>query len=295
MNSSNSVRRKVSFAVFAAIGVSLALSAVGLGVYEYKAAETRLRSSMETLSDALLANVVSAVDFEVPEAATEVLGRLQRGDTIQAAWLFQRPTGEPPRVFARFVRPGRQPVFRPADRPDGFYVEGDRALLVTSFVRDRRAVASLQLEGSLDSVRRGLGEMLRILGVIFAVLVAVGALLARVLQRAITEPIMKLADTARAVRTSENYGLRAPIGADDEIGQLGRQFNELLASIVERDRRLAESGAFQNAILASSGVAVISTWPDGIVRSFNPAAERLLGYIDALASRVSRSRQDKNT
>jgi len=33
--------------------------------------------------------------------------------------------------------------------------------------------------------------------------------------------------------------------------------------------------------LASSGVAVISTDPAGIVRTFNPAAERLLGYAAA--------------
>jgi len=135
--------------------------------------------------------------------------------------------------------------FHLGDRADGFYVVGDRALLVTTFIRDRRPVASLQLEGSLATVRRGLGESLRILAAIFAVLVGVGAVLARVLQRAITEPIMGLAETARAVRTSENDSLRAQIVADDEIGQLGRQFNEMLASIVERDRRWRRAVRFR--------------------------------------------------
>lgn len=166
-------------------------------------------------------------------------------------------------------------------RADGFYVAGDSALLVTTFSRDGQAVATLQLEGRLASARRGLGESLRVLTVIFVVLMVVGAVLSRVLQRAITGPIIRLAQTARNVRTSENYALRAEITTEDELGELGRRFNEMLGGIEERDRRLVEGGAFQNAILTSSGVAVISTDPVGIVRTFNPAAERLLGYSSA--------------
>ncbi len=278
MTSPRSVKRKVTLAVFAAIGVSLALVALGLGFYEFRAAESRLRASLELLTDALLANAVTAVDFEVPEAANELLGRLERGEIIQAATLLRYPVGEAPQVFARYVRRGQSAEFRPDARPDDFYVVGNRALLVTGFVRDGRVVAALQLEGSLDSVRRGLRESLRILAIIFGFLLVLGGLLSQVLQRAITRPIERLAETAREVRATENYALRSEVSGEDELGELGRQFNAMLGGIEERDRRLAESGAFQNVILEGSGVAVISTDPDGGVRTFNPAAERLLGY-----------------
>lgn len=278
MKGPKSVRRKVTVAVFAAIGVSLALCAAGLGFYEYKAAESRMRSSLEALSDALLGNLVSAVDFGVPEAAKEALGRLQRGEAINAAALFHAGGGESSRPFADYRREGRTARFALAPRPDGFYVDGDSALLVTTFSRDGRAVASLQLEGSLATVRRSFGESLRVLALVFVVLLAVGALLSRFLQRAITQPIVQLAETARAVRTSDNYALRAEVATDDEVGQLGRQFNEMLAGIAVRDREIAANHALQRAILSGAGVSVISTDPEGVVKSFNPAAERLLGY-----------------
>jgi PAS domain S-box-containing protein len=278
MKGPKSVRRKVAVAVFAAIGVSLALCAAGLGIYEYKAAEARMRSSLESLSDALLGNLVSAVDFGVPEAAKEALGRVQRGEAINAAALFRADAGEGSPLFADYQREGRSVRFALMPRPDGFYVDGDSALLVTTFSRDGRAVASLQLEGSLATVRRSFGESLRVLAGVFVVLLAVGAVLSRFLQRAITQPIVQLAETARAVRTSDNYALRAPVATDDELGQLGRQFNEMLAGIAERDREIAANHALQRAILSGAGVAVISTDPSGVVRSFNPAAERLLGY-----------------
>ena len=277
----NSVHRKVSLAVFAAIGVSLLLCAAGLGIYEYQAAESRMRSSLEALSDALMANIVPAVEFNVNEAADEVLARLQRGELIDAAFVFQHPAGDSRAVFASYRRPGRTAHFAPAVRSDGFYVEGNSALLVTTFSRDGRLVASLQLEGSLSSVRRGVGESLRVLGVVFVVLLGVGAALSRVLQSAITRPVVQLAETARAVRTSTNLSIRADTTGDDEFAQLGRQFNEMLSGIADRDRLIAENHALQQAILRGTGVAIISTDPQGVVRSFNPAAERLLGYAAA--------------
>ncbi len=40
----------------------------------------------------------------------------------------------------------------------------------------------------------------------------------------------------------------------------------------------AEEAAFRRALLDGAGQAIISTDPDGLIRTFNPAAERLLGY-----------------
>lgn len=44
------------------------------------------------------------------------------------------------------------------------------------------------------------------------------------------------------------------------------------------ERQLFEAQARQAAILNSAGVSIISTDPDGIILSFNPSAERMLGY-----------------
>ncbi len=46
----------------------------------------------------------------------------------------------------------------------------------------------------------------------------------------------------------------------------------------ETERKLEELLALQNALVNSANVAIISTGPNGLVRTFNAAAERLLGY-----------------
>jgi PAS domain S-box-containing protein len=63
---------------------------------------------------------------------------------------------------------------------------------------------------------------------------------------------------------------------------VGRQAQLVLANDVTERRRaekaLIETTQFQRAILDSANYAIISTTPDGIIRTFNAAAERLLGY-----------------
>lgn len=53
---------------------------------------------------------------------------------------------------------------------------------------------------------------------------------------------------------------------------------ELSAKVCERTTQLAESLTLNQAIVDSANYTIISTDPDGIIRTFNSAAERCLGY-----------------
>ncbi len=55
------------------------------------------------------------------------------------------------------------------------------------------------------------------------------------LQRLISGPLLALSKTTRAIATEENFSLRAPKLADDEVGQVVDNFNNMLAQIQARD------------------------------------------------------------
>jgi PAS domain S-box-containing protein len=282
-----SLRRKVTLAVFAAVSATLLLAAAGLGFYEFRAAELRLRASLETLAEISFTTVIPTVDFDVPEAAQEALARLDSAPLVTAAALFVRHApGSAP--FARYGRSGRAAHFPAVLRADGFYTEDDSALLVTTFARGGQPIATFQIEGDLAGTRRDFVQSLKLLAGVLAVVLLLGGVLARWLQRTITRPVIALADTARRVHETGDFQLRADVRTQDEIGRLAVQFNAMLAGIAERDREIAASHALQRAILAGAGVAVVSCDPHGVVRSFNPAAERLLGYpADEAVGRAS--------
>jgi PAS domain S-box-containing protein len=276
-----SLGRKVQLVVFAAICSTLVLTAAGLGFYEYRAAELRLRASLVSWAEIAHEQLKDALTFGYPDTAALALKRVEASPAIVAARVYARPGPAGANPFASWVRPGVPPRFAAEERPDGSVVDGGRMLLVVSFPPGRAATATLQLEGDLSAARADWYQSLRWLLVVFAVLLAIGWWLAQSLERSVTRPVLQLLQTARRVHETGDYGLRAEIATRDEVGQLAVQFNEMLHGIDGRDRTIAESAAFQSAILAGSGVAVISCRPDGVVVTFNPAAERLLGYTAA--------------
>jgi len=91
----------------------------------------------------------------------------------------------------------------------------------------------------------------------------VALLLSTRLQRVVSGPVADLAKTVALVRTEKNYSVRAAKSGTDELGSLIEGFNEMLATIQERDanlekrvtartRELAESLSLLNATLDST-------------------------------------------
>jgi PAS domain S-box-containing protein len=100
-------------------------------------------------------------------------------------------------------------------------------------------------------------------------------------------PIRRLTAVAAAVREGDLEAPRAmppEMHAPDEVGDLGRAFAEMTASLSEQAAQLREAASVQTrlrahleALTESMGDALIAVDPDGRIVTFNPSAERLVG------------------
>jgi PAS domain S-box-containing protein len=86
---------------------------------------------------------------------------------------------------------------------------------------------------------------------------SVAVAFSRILQQQISVPILSLAETARLVTQRTDYGLRAKLHSQDELGVLTSSFNHMLEQIQQRDLALRDSEERLNLALRSSGVG---TW-----------------------------------
>jgi PAS domain S-box-containing protein len=138
-------------------------------------------------------------------------------------------------------------------------------------VSEDEVLAELELE------RARLLFLLALVGAVVAGLVAATA------ASRLVAPIRRLTSAAAAVREGD-LSAQAEIATEDEVGELGRTFNEMTASLAAQSSQLLTAATTESrlrarleALTASMGDALVAVDPDGRVVTFNPAAERLVG------------------
>jgi two-component system sensor histidine kinase ResE len=119
------------------------------------------------------------------------------------------------------------------------------------------------------------------------VIALIGGLLAgfvaAAVSRRLVAPIRRLTVAAASVREGE-LDAQADVSSPDEVGELGRTFNEMTASLSTQSAQLREAAEVQSrlrarleALNASMSDGLVAIGPDGKILTFNPAAERLVG------------------
>ncbi|MGH8908135.1 MAG: ATP-binding protein [Egibacteraceae bacterium] len=134
--------------------------------------------------------------------------------------------------------------------------------------------------GAVAALEEAQGRRLFLLA-LFAALFA--ACMGWVSSRRLVAPIRSLTEAAAAVREGD-LSARPRIFTRDEVGELGRTFIEMTASLSTQSAQLREAAAVQarlrarlEALTASMSDALIAVDGDGRIVTFNPAAQRLVG------------------
>ncbi|MPZ73881.1 MAG: HAMP domain-containing protein [Nitriliruptorales bacterium] len=164
-------------------------------------------------------------------------------------------------------------------------MDGRRLYAAASPIEDRRVgavgrVAAVSEAGALAALEQSQARRLFLLALVGAVLA--GAAAAFVSGR-LAAPIRRLTEAAAAVREG-NLDVAADVGSGDEVGVLGRTFNEMTASLANQSTQLRDAASVQTrlrarleALTSSMSDALVAVNPDGKVVTFNPAAQRLVG------------------
>ena len=229
------LKRKLTMVISSTCAVVLLLACAVLAAYElYDFRQTLVRDDM-VLADVLAKNTQAALAFQDESAAEQTLLALQAEPDVSAACLY----GARGNQFARYVRQrGAAVVFPAKPGADGHRFDRGHLMIFRPVMLNGHRIGTIFLQTDLQ----GLYDRLRLfMGI--AALVLVGSVLTAFalssrLQRPVSQPILALAETVRHIATQKDYAVRAPVEGSNEIGILTEGFNQLLASIEERDRAL---------------------------------------------------------
>ncbi len=231
-----SIRHELQLIILAVVTVTLILSSVCTMTVELARQKNALLDALAVQADIIGANSTAALAFNDRAAAREMLQALRVQPSIVEAVIVDQSGA----IFASL---DSQP---PPDRVTPFPVErSSRVTLNGLYVarpihHNREEVGVIYLRSSLAPLYAQSINYAAVVSVVLLLSAGFAHLLALRLQRVISDPVLALSRVAQRVSREKNYALRAVKQTTDEIGALIDSFNEMLATIQERDRELAE-------------------------------------------------------
>ncbi len=238
------IRRKLLMVVLLASGAALLLAMLAFIGNEWFAYRSATQQRLAILGEVIATNSTAALAFDDPQGAAQTLDALRADPDVRIAALYDARGA----LFA--IYPQRQDGdvrgSVPDRAPDPATMESDEALRFSNgklsgflpVVENGRRMGTLYVEYDMRALR---ARMLLFGLIALGVMCAAGLLayvLARGLQRQITEPVLALTEVARSVSDRRDYSVRAPAHGGPELGKLTGAFNHMLTQIEEQLRRL---------------------------------------------------------
>ena len=231
------IRRKLMLLSVLTSSVTLLFACAAFVSYELVTYRESTLQRISSQAEIVAYNIASALLFDDPESASKTLAALRAEPNVLAAAVYRKGGTR----FAMWDRTGTAgaelpPQFTGPTRGHAF--EHNRLRVIRPIVVDQDTIGTVAIVTDLSDVSARITSYLRIALLVFFVAIAFAFGISWVIQRVISQPILHLVDTARAVSVEQNYAIRAEPGGQDEIGLLIHTFNEMLAQIQTRDTEL---------------------------------------------------------
>ncbi len=232
------IKRKLTAILLLISGLVLLLTSAAFVTYEVMAFRQTTLKNLSTLGRVIAANSTASLAFANEADATEILSALRAEPHVVAAGLYDRDR----RLFARY------PVDLPGDalpaapEGDGYRFEGGYVIGLEPVAEvGNPRLGTLYLKSDMKALTRTVRLSAAIAAGVMAVSLLAAYLLAALLQGRISQPILALAETARAISTRQDYSVRARKLGEDELGTLTDAFNQMLGRIEDQDGALRAS------------------------------------------------------
>jgi PAS domain S-box-containing protein len=274
------IQRRLVRIVLLSSGAALLLACTTILTYEFLTFRQTTIQQASTLGKIIAANSTAALAFDNQDDANEILSALKAEQPIVGAGLYNKEGT----LFSHYPTnlPGTD--FPAMPQKDGYRFEGSNLVGVEPVTQGEKRLGTLYLKWNLKAVNaRFLFYGASIIAIMTACLFAAAYTLSKTLRRQISEPILELAETARAVSTRHDYSVRVKKTGEDELGLLTDAFNHMLTRIQGQNKAVKESEQRVRAVLnsAMTGVVVIDT--EGKIVDWNPRAEAMFGWLSSEA------------
>jgi PAS domain S-box-containing protein len=271
------IRQKLVRVILLTCSVTLFLTAGAYILYEYFTNKKAEKSKVATMALVIASNSSAALAFQSQDDAIETLNALRADRNVIAACLYDPNNA----IFAKYPADASDDIFPSKPSKTGYFFERDYIVGFQPVQQDKLFLGTLYIQSSLKSVYAQIWFNSGVALILILASLLVGYILSRKIQTAISEPVISLERTARIITDKGDYSMRAEKSGNDELGSLTDAFNSMISRIQEQRQEIVKANEESSklaAIVESSGDAIIGYSLDHVITSWNPSAERILGF-----------------
>ncbi|SDL37097.1 Signal transduction histidine kinase [Maridesulfovibrio ferrireducens] len=222
----NSIGRKIGAAILGTTVSALVLTMtlnIATFFHSYRQATVQKANGLAKI---IATSTISALDFNDPDSAKEVLDSLSLITNIVGATIFTS-AGD---IFASF---GKNTESLPTE--DGPQVNLNTFAVIQPIQSENETLGYIVLEGTFSDQGEWFYHNLATSALILIAVLAACIIAANHFRKKITKPIGQLTDAVREISENKDYSKRVAYKSKDEIGYLVSEFNSMLGKIETRD------------------------------------------------------------
>jgi len=234
-----SIRIKIISLIVATSFVSLILAGLIFYAYDKSQYELGTLRDLTILAEIVGNNNTANIMFNYPQEALKILETLVADKDIKVARIYDKNHN----IFAEYLQ---SPEYK-GTHLDFFAVQDTFAfsrnsLLINKYIiLDNEKIGSIFLYSGLDDYSVRIKNFLNVFVIILITALIIALLLSIRLQQLISAPIIGLTRTMRQISDSKAYDVQIESKGKDEIGQLIRGFNNMIAQIQKQNLDLTLS------------------------------------------------------
>jgi signal transduction histidine kinase/DNA-binding response OmpR family regulator len=239
----HTISRRLTWMNMLVSGTALLLACTAFIAYDMVTFQANMFRNLSTQAQIIGSNTASALLFNDQQSAGNTLSALRASPEILSASIYS-PDGRP---FAAYSRDRAGQVPAPPAIPPGqteiHRIRDKEIVLVRSIVFQGKPTAIVYIRSGVEELNRRLERYAGIATIVLLASMLAALLVSSIFQKAVAEPIVRLAEIAKIVSRDRNYSLRATPtrGGSGELSVLIGAFNEMLAQTQQSEGALRQA------------------------------------------------------
>lgn len=233
-----SIKHKLTAIAILPSTLALLMAILIFFIFDESTLKRAMVQEVTMLSQVIGANNRAALMFNDQKSASDNLAVLSANTHVISGCMYTS-SGE---VFATYTRDSpRSSMANPPLREVGYYFDDATLSIYQKITANSTNIGTVHLKYDLEALYARRNGYLAIAAAILLIVSGLVFVLSSWLKKAISDPILSLIETAKAITHEKDYSTRVSGEVQGEFGVLIDGFNEMLAQIQERDARLARN------------------------------------------------------